>query len=115
MIDMLLKCVQQNSQEELLINCWLLRYMEVELAKHWPLLQRFNGKNASFEDLGPIGSAPVLIHRDQLARIVPGWCDLSVAIKSDPVADTTLGWVQVTFLILSSLPVQILCLACIAV
>lgn len=43
--------------------------------------------------IDPIGSSPVIIAKDDLSLIAPLWHNISVAIKHDPEADKTWGWV----------------------
>ena len=57
------------------------------IKKYWP--------SGSSADLDPVGPSPVLIHRDQLARIYPRWLDFSLDLRSNGDAEKVIqGWVQ---------------------
>lgn len=76
-----------------------------------PILQIFNymGPNPSYKDLitqvwpeggsngyrkvQSIGPSPVVIHKKDLEAIAKTWEDTAVALKTNPRADSALGWV----------------------
>jgi hypothetical protein len=41
----------------------------------------------------PVGPSPLIIRKDELARVTPLWLNLSLALKLDPAADARFGWV----------------------
>jgi hypothetical protein len=41
----------------------------------------------------PIGSSPVMLHKNDLAKVAPVWHDMAIRMKTDPQADRAWGWV----------------------
>jgi hypothetical protein len=41
----------------------------------------------------PVGPSPLIIRKEDLARVTPLWLNLSLALKLDPDADARFGWV----------------------
>eukprot|EP00887_Chlorella_sp_A99_P004186 scaffold23.g4186.t1 len=61
---------------------------------HSLLLQKFNPRGVGLDDFDPTGSAPLLIHKEQFARVALGWHTTALGIKADPEANLEFGWVQ---------------------
>ena len=60
------------------------------------LIRRFAGEHLTdqeIEDMDPIGSSPVFIHKEDLRRVGPIWHDVTLKIKQDREADKAWGWV----------------------
>ena len=60
------------------------------------LIRRFAGEHLTdqeIEDMDPIGSSPVFIHKEDLRRVAPIWHDVTLKIKQDREADKAWGWV----------------------
>lgn len=47
----------------------------------------------SAKDAARTGNSPSLMHRDDLARLAPGWRDFSLALHEDPAVRAAVGWV----------------------
>jgi len=63
---------------------------------HVNLIRKYVGQDTSIRDIhhmDPIGSSPVMLHKDDLARVAPMWHDMAVRMKTDPEADRAWGWV----------------------
>jgi hypothetical protein len=58
-----------------------------------PIVQKYNEVKAPIDAFAPIGNSPVMIAVESLAKVVPKWHDLAVAMKQDPAADKAFGWV----------------------
>ena len=57
------------------------------IKKYWP-----EGSSAA---LDPVGPSPLLIHRDQLAKVHKRWLDFSMGLRSNGDAERVIqGWVQ---------------------
>jgi hypothetical protein len=41
----------------------------------------------------PVGPSPLILKKEELARVTPLWLNLSFALKRDPAADERFGWV----------------------
>eukprot|EP00908_Phaeocystis_cordata_P011790 Transcript_22745.p1 GENE.Transcript_22745~~Transcript_22745.p1 ORF type:complete len:563 (+),score=217.62 Transcript_22745:349-2037(+) len=54
----------------------------------WP-----EGGSDGWRKVQSIGPSPVVIHKDDLERVAAPWNDISVALKTNPEADSRLGWV----------------------
>ncbi|XP_078433446.1 hydroxyproline O-arabinosyltransferase NOD3-like [Wolffia australiana] len=50
-------------------------------------------KKGPVSDIDPIGNSPVIIHKNQLAKIAPTWMNVSLRMKDDPETDEAFGWV----------------------
>ena len=60
------------------------------------LIRRFAGEHLTdreIEEMDPIGSSPVFIHKEDLRRVAPVWHDVTLKIKQDKEADKAWGWV----------------------
>jgi len=58
------------------------------LQRVWPA-----GGASGYKRVQSIGPSPVLIHKTDLEIIAQPWNDIAVALKTDPQADSVLGWV----------------------
>jgi hypothetical protein len=56
------------------------------------LVRRFAGSDSAAAGVQQVGPSPILVHYDDLARMVQPWYDLSFALKKDPAADAEFGW-----------------------
>lgn len=54
----------------------------------WP-----EGGAEGYKRVQPIGPSPVVIHRDDLETVATPWNDIAVWLKTNPEADSRLGWV----------------------
>lgn len=65
--------------------------------KNYPkLIRRFAGEHLTDEDIeqmDPIGSSPVFIHKEDLRKVAPVWSEVTLKIKMDKEADKEWGWV----------------------
>lgn len=69
-------------------------FFYIEAEKHEEVLRKFYPKSkGSITKIDPIGNSPVIIKKEQLKRIAPTWMEVSLAMKNDPEADKTFGWV----------------------
>jgi hypothetical protein len=71
-------------------------FFYIDPKKYPKLVRRFAGKHLSdseIEQIAPVGSSPVFIHKDDLRRVAPVWRDVTFKIKTDPEADKEWGWV----------------------
>ena len=60
------------------------------------LIRRFAGEHLTdreIEEMDPIGSSPVFIHKEDLRRVAPIGHDVTLKIKRDKEADKAWGWV----------------------
>ena len=58
------------------------------------LIRRFAGEHLTdqeIEDMDPIGSSPVFIHKEDLRRVAPIWHDVTLKIKQDSEKRTRRG------------------------
>ena len=70
-------------------------FFYIEPTKYPDLVQRFTGplEKDQLASMAKIGSSPVQLRADDLARIAPVWMNVSIALKNDPEADKAWGWV----------------------
>tara|TARA_B110000977_G_scaffold139952_2_gene177687 strand:- start:2146 stop:3726 length:1581 start_codon:yes stop_codon:yes gene_type:complete len=71
-------------------------FFYIDPKKFPKLIRRFAGEHLSdveIEQMDPIGSSPVFIHKNDLKTIAPIWRDVTLRIKQDPEADKEWGWV----------------------
>jgi len=62
---------------------------------HVKLLKKYVGDLPDKEimRMDPIGNSPVMLHKDDLAKVASTWHDMAVRMKTDPEADKAWGWV----------------------
>ncbi|CAI5476013.1 unnamed protein product [Closterium sp. Yama58-4] len=66
----------------------------IEPAKNKEALHRwFPPEKGPINKIDPIGNSPVIIHKHLLRRLAPLWHNVTLEMKSDPVADKAFGWV----------------------
>ncbi|CAI5978610.1 unnamed protein product, partial [Closterium sp. NIES-65] len=66
----------------------------IEPAKNKAALHRwFPPEKGPINKIDPIGNSPVIIHKHLLRRLAPLWHNVTLEMKSDPVADKAFGWV----------------------
>mmetsp|Transcript_15949 Transcript_15949/g.52339 ORF Transcript_15949/g.52339 Transcript_15949/m.52339 type:complete len:517 (-) Transcript_15949:81-1631(-) len=71
-------------------------FFYIDPKKFPKLIRRFAGEHltdSEIEQMDPIGSSPVFIHKKDLATIAPIWRDVTLKIKQDKEADKEWGWV----------------------
>lgn len=71
-------------------------FFYIDPKKYPKLVRRFAGEHLSdleIEQMAPVGSSPVFIHKDDLRKVAPVWRDVTFKIKTDPEADKEWGWV----------------------
>ncbi|KDD75792.1 hypothetical protein H632_c496p0 [Helicosporidium sp. ATCC 50920] len=62
--------------------------------KYPALIAKFNPRSVPVDKFAPIGSSPVIMHKDQFAAVCPRWLEAALQIKADAEADKEFGWVQ---------------------
>lgn len=63
---------------------------------HIELIRKYVGEHVTNKEIlhmDPVGNSPVILHKDDLAKVAPKWHEMAVAMKTDPVADRAWGWV----------------------
>ncbi|KAL1833106.1 hypothetical protein ACET3Z_002757 [Daucus carota] len=69
-------------------------FFYIEPKKEEVILRKFfPEENGPITNIDPIGNSPVIIYKELLQKIAPTWMNVSLAMKKDPEADITLGWV----------------------
>ncbi|CAK0762398.1 hypothetical protein CVIRNUC_002953 [Coccomyxa viridis] len=61
------------------------------------IIEPYNEKGVPYDTILPIGNAPVMIHRSNLALIVEDWYDIALRMKSDEKANKAFGWILEMF------------------
>ena len=56
------------------------------------LVRRFAGSDRVAANVQQVGPSPILVHYDDLAKMVQSWYDSSFALKKDLAADAEFGW-----------------------
>ncbi|KAJ6794844.1 hydroxyproline O-arabinosyltransferase 1-like [Iris pallida] len=69
-------------------------FFYIEPKKYEATLRKFFPEDKGpITDIDPIGNSPVIIEKRSLEKIAPTWMNVSLAMKKDPEADKTFGWV----------------------
>ncbi|KAJ1258281.1 hypothetical protein BS78_10G063300 [Paspalum vaginatum] len=69
-------------------------FFYIEPQKYENVLRKFFPKDKGpITKIDPIGNSPVIIGKESLGRIAPTWMNISIAMKKDPDADKSFGWV----------------------
>ncbi|KAI8547387.1 hypothetical protein RHMOL_Rhmol07G0191500 [Rhododendron molle] len=69
-------------------------FFYIEPKKYETVLRKFfpEGKGP-IANIDPIGNSPVIVGKEALKKIAPTWMNVSLAMKKDPEADKSFGWV----------------------
>ncbi|AQL01619.1 hypothetical protein ZEAMMB73_Zm00001d045127 [Zea mays] len=69
-------------------------FFYIEPKKYENVLRKFFPEDKGpITKIDPIGNSPVIIEKESLGRIAPTWMNVSLAMKKDPDADKSFGWV----------------------
>ncbi|KQK19320.1 hydroxyproline O-arabinosyltransferase 1 [Brachypodium distachyon] len=69
-------------------------FFYIEPKKYEKVLRKYFPENEGLiTNIDPIGNSPVIIDKESLSRIAPTWMNISIAMKKDPEADKSFGWV----------------------
>ncbi|KAJ3695529.1 hypothetical protein LUZ60_000906 [Juncus effusus] len=69
-------------------------FFYIEPKKYESVLRKFfPEENGPITNIDPIGNSPVIIEKKYLEKIAPTWMNVSLAMKKDPDADKSFGWV----------------------
>ncbi|XP_078157930.1 hydroxyproline O-arabinosyltransferase 1-like isoform X2 [Carex rostrata] len=69
-------------------------FFYIEPQKYELVLRKyFPEQKGPINTIDPIGNSPVIIEKKSLEKIAPTWMNISLAMKKDPDADKSFGWV----------------------
>ncbi|KAG5540980.1 hypothetical protein RHGRI_021015 [Rhododendron griersonianum] len=69
-------------------------FFYIEPKKYETVLRKFFPEDKGpIANIDPIGNSPVIVGKEALKKIAPTWMNVSLAMKKDPEADKSFGWV----------------------